>query len=384
MRIQIFVTMMDMILVYNKIIKLSLVYYIFLFNKYNIMQSLEKEDLIKNIDKLCNDLKGQIFLYLPIQTRISLFTDELGTKLLLMLKSVLREYYSIEELYKLNNKFISYMLKEFKTECPNELLNVLIKQWLPSIHYRNGTGYGATSCNSFIESVHPYITSFTLILGIDHYRYNHFNVIRTNMPVHNTYAIGNELFNPSKPILTRDDFDSLPDHLSFKRRMCYDFNTYTRSVKVKVFDTWKPEDIIMKIKAIFNSFTTNSDLDNKLYTFAYKMLRKLYFNKKFKRRFKKYKLFLRERLLERLRIEQQQEELMRRREMYKEEQYMKKFLIKEKRHLRQLEKERNREKRELQRKKKNEELKEKSERTLMKNEDKSMTKAAILKRNRSK
>ena len=65
--------MMVMILVYNNK-KLSLQYYIFLLNKYNnIMQWFpEEEDVLKNVDKLCNDLKGQIFLYLPIKSRISL------------------------------------------------------------------------------------------------------------------------------------------------------------------------------------------------------------------------------------------------------------------------------------------------------------------------
>ena len=376
--------MMVMILVYNNK-KLSLQYYIFLFNKYNnIMQWFpEEEDVLKNVDKLCNDLKGQIFLYLPIKSRISLFTDRLGTKLLLILKSVLREYYSIQELYNLNQKFIRYILKEFETNCPNELINVLLKKWLPSIYYKNGIGTGPQcGTNNFIEAVHPYIVAFNNILGIDHYRYNHFNVITTDMPVHNSYTIGNELFNPSKPILTQDDFNSLPDHVSIKKRMNYDFNTYSRSVKVKVFDTWKPQDIITKIKAILNSITTNSDLDNKLYSFAYKMLIKLYFNKKFRRRFIRYKLLLREKLLQRKRAEEEAEESLRRREMYKEEQYMKKLLIKEKRYLRQLEKERNREERELKRKKKYEQLKEKRENLWMKSEDKCMTKAAILKRSR--
>lgn len=344
------------------------------------MKFSNKSCVLENIDLLCNDLKGQIFLYLPIQTRISLFTDTLGTKLLLLLKSVLRQYYSIEELYNLNQTFIHKILEEFETDCPNILVNILLKKWLPSIYYKDGVHNFPVTNNNFIESKHPYVNSFNTILGIDFYRYNQFQNIATNMPVYNSYTIGDELFNPSKPILNREDFNNLPNQTSIKKRMCNDFNTYSRSVKGKIFDTWKPEDIISKIKALFNSFTTNSDLDNKLYSFGYKMLVKLYFTKKFKRRFKRYKLLLREKLLERQRIEQEQEELIRRREMYKEEKYMKKFLMKEKRHLKLLEKERNREKRELQRKKKYEELREKRENLSMKSEDKCMTKVAILKR----
>lgn len=342
----------------------------------------DKNDVIKNIDKLGDDLRGQIFLYLPIETRISLFTDRLGTKLLLILKAVLREYYSIEELYKLNTGFIKALLKEFETSDPKDLVNTRLKTWLPSIYYKSGCNYGFDG-KSFIESCHPYIDAFTRIIGIDFYRYSSFNIIVSNMPVYYTYIPNNELFNPSKAILNENDYNEVPEYTSFKRRN-HSFGFYSSNTKRKVFDTWKPEDIISKLKALFNSFTTNRELDNKIYNFAYKILTKLYFTKKFKRRFRRYKHLLRKRLLEKQKMEEEMGELQRRREMYQEEKDMNKFLKKEKRHLRSLELERNKKERKLKKEKKYEELKEKRENLWMKSEDKCMTKAAILKRKKEK
>lgn len=349
-------------------------------------------DTLKNIDVLCQELKNNIFGYIHIDTRIDMLIDKLKNKNMNHIGSIFKKYYSLSDIYNMRKYMKDYIFKD-KDKTVSETLNNYFNL-LPSINYFDGIQ--ERSIND------PYFDIITILLGISREQFSNRKCIFDETIIDKIpnvngiaymYQPGDELYYQTKPILTKEVFESLPDNNYIKRKHSKSWKLYSRRAFERIFyinqggtylldnRTLAPDNVpgnpISVLYLLMRSKSYVSNFDNIIKSKLLHIYINFVTTSKFKKSSKKYvKQVQKEKEERRKRLERSRQY----REMYlmsNEERYMKKIIKVEKRIA-------VNERKRIRIFKKNEEMNAKMELNLMRGFDIPMTKAAILKRKREK
>lgn len=349
-------------------------------------------DTLKNIDILCQELKNTIFGYIHIDNRIDMIIDKLRSKNMNHIGNIFKKYYSLSDIYNMRKYMINYIFKD-KDKTVLETLNNYLNL-LPPNYYFDGVQERSID--------DPYFDVITMLLGIFTEQYSNRKCILDETIIDKIpningigymYQPGDQLYYQSKPILTKEVFESLPDHNYVKKKNSMSWKLYSRRAFERIFyinqgGTYLldnrtlasdnvPGNPISVLYLLMRSKSYVSNFDNLIKSKLLNIYINFVTTPKFKKYSNKYVKHVQKEKEAKKKILERNRENREQYLMFNEERYTKKIIKVEK--IKAI-----KARKEIRLFKKNEKMNANMELNLMRRCDIPMTKAAILKRKREK